>query len=908
MPALLDRIKISDNAICRYIDSIETSSRGLVSQDILSQLTKLLKFIILYFYSDGNNISDSDDNLQKALEYVQMNYEYKELYKFYNYLQIVAERYTLDEDGSERLMLKYYQYMLETKILLKEKYNVEILHNLDKFPLNLDTSIAEYYSKISEKIENYDCTLSAIGTKYYVQKIKPFYVNGKIYNEVTFSIAKDKINKANRVIAFTKLNVISNYASKFEIINETINILDREMPILIIVGWEVAIRDCEFKNFISLITGIPNKVPFSEQKVICDFITKTGYTLTDLMDLTDYGYEYYVKQITSRTNTTVFLDKLTYCRNIIRSECPGQNLLRYLLFIMNNTIIKAQRNSIPNHKLANLYLQNGCIPFDKMPFIGSPLKHNPKLSMIYECIPPFNRRHEQLARFIRNNTENHGKLFTEVTDIKGFKNIPELIMAYNNLLWPGHYEKSKLVEENGFIYINGYKKDTCSIINILSDFTAHGLDDYTETVNKWLISGSSGVDCPEKKRILQQMYRYSKVAIIYGSAGVGKSTLINHISNFFSEDKKLYLAHTNAAVDNLSSRIKTDNTVFSTIANFLYKEVKTDYRLLVIDECSTVSNEDMLSVLHKINCQLILLVGDTFQIDSIRFGNWFSALKSFIPEQAVFELTKPYRSNKEELLTLWDNVRTMNDGIQELIEKQSFSLKADNSLLSPLVRNEAILCLNYDGLYGINNINRFMQENNPNPTFHWDVQCFKVGDPILFNDSNRFYPAVYNNMKGKIAGIEIHDEGTSDEHIQFDIELDCEIDDFYEMICDFIILPKSEDGNSVIRFTVHKIKNADDEDDDSNAKTTVPFQIAYALSIHKSQGLEFDSVKIVLTDEIDELITHSIFYTAITRAREKLKLYWTPEVETKIIQKLAPRNDEKDIELLKNHITDFKKH
>jgi len=42
-------------------------------------------------------------------------------------------------------------------------------------------------------------------------------------------------------------------------------------------------------------------------------------------------------------------------------------------------------------------------------------------------------------------------------------------------------------------------------------------------------------------------------------------------------------------------------------------------------------------------------------------------------------------------------------------------------------------------------------------------------------------------------------------------------------------------------------KDASDEDDDS-LNTTVPFQVAYAVSMHKTQGLEYDSVKIVITD------------------------------------------------------------
>lgn len=70
---------------------------------------------------------------------------------------------------------------------------------------------------------------------------------------------------------------------------------------------------------------------------------------------------------------------------------------------------------------------------------------------------------------------------------------------------------------------------------------------------------------------------------------------------------------------------------------------------------------------------------------------------------------------------------------------------------------------------------------------------------------------------------------------------------------------------------------------DDNDSTVVPFQVAYAVSIHKAQGLEYDSVKIIITNETEERITHNIFCTAITRARNKLKVYWSPETEQSIL-------------------------
>ena len=105
---------------------------------------------------------------------------------------------------------------------------------------------------------------------------------------------------------------------------------------------------------------------------------------------------------------------------------------------------------------------------------------------------------------------------------------------------------------------------------------------------------------------------------------------------------------------------------------------------------------------------------------------------------------------------------------------------------------------------------------------------------------------------------------------------------------------------SVIRFCVYKNEYEDSDNDLYNINTIIPFQISYAISIHKAQGLEYDSVKIVITNEVDELITHSIFYTAITRAKSKLKIYWSPEVEHKILSTLKPKSNAKDISLLYN--------
>ena len=147
-------------------------------------------------------------------------------------------------------------------------------------------------------------------------------------------------------------------------------------------------------------------------------------------------------------------------------------------------------------------------------------------------------------------------------------------------------------------------------------------------------------------------------------------------------------------------------------------------------------------------------------------------------------------------------------------------------------------------------------------------------------------------MKGQIVSIELEEK-----RIWFEIELDIAINEWDAEYYDFELIGLSEEGNSIIGFWVEKYKSTDEDDDSSNA--IVPFQVAYAVSIHKAQGLEYKSVKIVITNEIEEMITHNIFYTAITRAKEKLKIYWSPETEHKVLSSLQKKDYNRDAALLK---------
>ena len=69
--------------------------------------------------------------------------------------------------------------------------------------------------------------------------------------------------------------------------------------------------------------------------------------------------------------------------------------------------------------------------------------------------------------------------------------------------------------------------------------------------------------------------------------------------------------------------------------------------------------------------------------------------------------------------------------------------------------------------------------------------------------------------------------------------------------------------------------------------------------ILRSGKLRFTRVD-CMNDETEDRITHNIFYTAITRARNFLTIYWSPEVCDRILARIRPANSNKDYLLLKS--------
>lgn len=889
------------NAIGKNIQLISKKERGLLSQNILSHLRNLVEHIALKIYASWNDISNSYENICAAVNFIKSRGDFRFLSKFHDLLQITASHYTLDEECSERLMLKYYEYLLRIKNLCQEKYNLSILDEIYNYPLQNDPELEEYYEKIVEQIQKKDFVWKSTPLKwrYYIQKIKPFFIHNEIYYEVTFSEAKDNVSKFDRIIGFTKYSVLENYAVYFEIQENQIEILGTTMPIFIILDRKVSIRPCEINN-LGKILWIKTQIKRSDQEYInlMHFLKSKNSNLLELVTFDESYYSTTRKWITTDTEQANIFNILDKCRNLILQNRPGENVLRYLLYMMNNVILKRQYKEYPCSYLSNLFLSCSTIPFDRIPLNMSLVNHNPKSWDLVHCIESRDRKDELLARYVKNRTETDGNMFIPLEDLKGFENIEENITKYNSKLYKTHKGSSLVIYKN-YIYTKSYESNIYEIFQNLKKFAALGVQGYGKSIESWLKNSTYKIDSEEKELILKNLFIETKVVAIYGAAWTWKSTMINHISHFFSSNKKLYLANTHPAVDNLRRKVNAGNKTLTTVASFLSKTNKdVTFDLVFIDECSTITNIDMLDILKKVDCQVLILAGDPSQIESIGFGNRFPVLKKTLPKKCIYELEKPFRSQQPDLLSLWSKVRWLTDNIQdsdllEHLTKKWYSHRLDDSIFNFLEEDQVILALNYDGLYGINNINRFLQGNNPQKSNRRWVYTYKINDPILFNETNRFWPEIYNNLKGKILDIQL-----TQDRIQFDIEVD-KVLNALQIKGSCELLDNEKDGKSTIRFSVYATSE-EDLDNDSVKYDDIPFQVAYATSIHKAQGLEYNSVKIIITEEVDEMITYNIFYTAITRAKEKLVIYRSPEVEKRVLSNLKKKSYDKDLDILKS--------
>ena len=125
-----------DKYITAGIDLIEQVgyTRGEVSHHILPRMYDMCRSALLLNSLKLGNIKT---NLQLAWEQAMLKIETKYLATFLKGLKYIEDREP-DEGQSERLMLKYYDFLWQIRDSLDKNHGISVLHNLEKFPLNTD--------------------------------------------------------------------------------------------------------------------------------------------------------------------------------------------------------------------------------------------------------------------------------------------------------------------------------------------------------------------------------------------------------------------------------------------------------------------------------------------------------------------------------------------------------------------------------------------------------------------------------------------------------------------------------------------------------------------------------------------------------------------------------------------------
>ena len=365
--------------------------------------------------------------------------------------------------------------------------------------------------------------------------------------------------------------------------------------------------------------------------------------------------------------------------------------------------------------------------------------------------------------------------------------------------------------------------------------------------------------------------------IITGGPGTGKTTTINSIIQLFEnqELKILLAAPTGRAAKRMSEATGKQAKTIHRMLEYGYADetlgmmfgrddgspLETD--VLIIDEMSMVDIILMNNLLKAIMPGTrVILVGDIDQLPSVGAGN---VLKDIIESEIVkvVELNEIFRQAQESMIIV--NAHKINKGQAPFVNTKSkdfFFLEENNAKdvvervlevtrdrlpkwndYDP-IKDIQILSCSRKGDTGVNVLNKRLQEYL-NPKAPWKEEkvlgetTFRTGDKVM---------QIKNNYNTKWKLIEDHKvveegKGVFNGDFGFIIELDNEDN---EVVVNF------DDGRQVI----YAFKQLDE------------LVLAYATTIHKSQGSEFPVVIIPVFWGPPILLTRNLLYTAITRAKE----------------------------------------
>lgn len=902
-----------DEEITENIDRLEiyNDTRDNVSRRILSRLEDLCgAALLLKALGNGGNLV----SLQLAWELALFNRKTRYLSNFLRMLKYIGHRIP-DEGQSERLMLKYYDFMWQIRDDFK-KEGIIILSNLEKFPIDVNQVDKSYYEIVARAIEGHNQIGSPLRkSRYYVEKQIPFYVNGRRYYETTLQLAGIYATKFNRITVYMKELIPSSYSIQIGYDELNITLWNVTTDIKLITNWKVSIEPvCLNKLAKILKSSLRISSTYGEYDALMEYLTRTGINLLDFIDCREVDFNREIDKIYAKTKTKQYKKIMLRLRNEFNfeSQVLGKNTIRYILIRMREETIEAALPGIHDKLLQNdsLYLKGKCYPFERNPFVANFAgSRTSKYTIAKDVVRAVG--YDQISKIrpyltVKKLIGETGEIYFDEKVIDE-TNATTSINKFNQAL--DDWEKDKgflLKHENNLVYIESFERDTLNILKHLLELSKSG-NKGQDAINKNYIKNHEDQLVDElKKKALMNVFVSSKVMLIYGAAGTGKTTLINYISNLMIGRKKLFLTKTHTALQNLQRAIDSPghDADFISIDSFTKKIRLQEYNVIFVDECSTIDNRTMARFFDRIASDtLVVLAGDIYQLESIDFGNWFSYAKELISDDAKIELLNTWRTDRLNLKDFWNEIRKRGLFMREKLAMNGpFSADIGECILKKLSddNDEVVLCLNYDGKFGLNNINALFQANNTNDAYNWQEWTYKVGDPILFTESKRFSTIFYNNLKGRIVDIE-----KDFNCITFTVDIDRLIT---ENDCgDEVEHIETFDDTTRVKFTIYEDDGGgtDKERADSRMKSIVPFHLAYAVSIHKAQGLEYNSVKIIIPDSNAEKITHGVFYTAITRAKNNLKIYWRPETMDEILKGFLEHGKEKkSLEIIKKKLLD----
>ena len=371
----------------------------------------------------------------------------------------------------------------------------------------------------------------------------------------------------------------------------------------------------------------------------------------------------------------------------------------------------------------------------------------------------------------------------------------------------------------------------------------------------------------QKDAILKSLK--SNFLVITGGPGTGKTTVIYGIYRALKKEnpksKIKLLAPTGRASKRLSELTLEEA---STIHRFLEwnkdsntfslnENNKSDASIVIVDEFSMVNNSLFASLLKALRDNTkIILVGDKDQLPSVGSGNLLADIISSIDN--VVYLKELYRQAKESSIVKLAYLVNENKDY-DFTSDEELSIIEDLDILDSL-KEIAIKHINddykefqvlvplYKGSYGINNINKVLQE------------VFNKKD-ILKNEKT-INDVIYREKDKVIQLVNMPDNNVFNGDIG--------------------IIEKITDKEIIIDFDGNKVKYT--------SSTYNSFALAYAISIHKSQGSEFKTCIIPLSTSYSIMLYRKLYYTAITRAKKKLYL-----LGNKNILKTAAKNNTSSI-------------